>query len=139
MWVMGYWLLKTEPGTYCWDDLVREKRATWDGITNALALINLRKARTGDEALIYHTGSERRAVGVARIVKGPYPDPKKNDPRLVVVDIAPTGLLKTPVSLDRIKSDPVFEGWDLLRLGRLSFVPVPAPIWRRIMKLADEL
>ena len=87
---MARWLLKTEPTAYCWDDLVRDKRAVWDGIKNALALIHLRAAAAGDETLIYHTGKERRVVGIARIAKAPYPDPKQGDPKLVVVDIVPS-------------------------------------------------
>lgn len=134
---MSYWLLKTEPGTYSWDDLVREKRAVWDGITNPLALKHLRAAAAGDQALIYHTGSERRAVGIARIVSAPRPDPKAKDPRLAVVDIAPMRALKAPVTLDTIKADPAFAGWVLLRMSRLSFVPVPAPMWKRVLELSE--
>lgn len=133
---MARWLLKTEPTAYCWDDLVRDKRAVWDGIKNALALIHLRAAAAGDETLIYHTGKERRVVGIARIAKAPYPDPKQGDPKLVVVDIVPVRALTSPVTLERIKSDKFFSGWDLLRLSRLSFMPVPDPIWERILKLA---
>lgn len=133
---MTRWLLKTEPTVYSWDDLVREKRAVWDGIENALALIHLRAAAVGDEALIYHTGKERRVVGIARIVKPPYPDPKRDDPKLVVVDIVPVRALTTPVTLAQIKSDPFFSGWDLLRMSRLSFMPVREPIWEKILKLS---
>ena len=133
---MARWLLKTEPTEYSWDDLVREGRAVWDGITNALALIHIRAAAAGEEALVYHTGTERRAVGIARIEKGPYPDPKRNDPKLVVVEIVPVRPLKRPVTLEEIKADPVFSGWDLLRVGRLSFVPVPDPVWTRLLKLS---
>jgi predicted RNA-binding protein with PUA-like domain len=133
---MNHWLLKTEPGEYSWDDLVRDGRATWDGITNPLALKNMRSAQAGDTVLIYHTGSERRALGVARVTRGPYPDPRKKNSRLIVVDIAPVAPLPTPVTLQQIKADPKFAGWDLLRLSRLSFVQVPEPIWRRLMELA---
>ena len=133
---MTRWLLKTEPTVYGWDDLVREKRTVWDGIKNALALIHLRAAAAGDEALIYHTGKERRVVGIARIAKPPYPDPKRDDPKLVVVDIVPVRALTTPVTLAQIKSDPFFSGWDLLRMSRLSFMPVPEPIWEKILKLS---
>ncbi len=85
---MNYWLIKTEPGAYSWDDLVREKRTVWDGIRNPLALIHMKRARVGDRILIYHSGSERRAVGIARVVKGAYPDPSQDDPKAIVVDIA---------------------------------------------------
>jgi len=137
MWVMKYWLIKTEPGAYSWDDLVREKRTVWDGIKNPLALGNMKQARAGDRILVYHSGSERRAVGIARVVKGAYLDPNVDDAKRFVVDIAALEPLGKPVTLDRIKADPVFEGWDLLRLGRLSFVPVPATMWRRVLELAS--
>src|SRR5262245_22273233 len=127
---MPYWLLKTEPGDYSWDDLVADKRATWDGITNPLALIHIRSTRKGDLAVIYHTGAERRAVGIAKIVEGPHADPKSGDPKRAVVDLAPVRPLGRPVTLDEIKADPTFAEWDLLRVSRLSFVPVPGPIWK---------
>jgi predicted RNA-binding protein with PUA-like domain len=132
---MNHWLLKSEPGTYSWDDLVREGRVTWDGITNALALIHMRAMRAGDEAVLYHSGSERRAMGLARITKGPYADPRLNNPKLVVVEIAPVAPLPRPVSIDEIRKDKAFADWDFLRQGRLSVVPVPGPIWARLMKL----
>ncbi|HET6372244.1 MAG TPA: EVE domain-containing protein [Candidatus Polarisedimenticolia bacterium] len=134
---MAHWLLKTEPGDYSWDDLVAAGRATWDGITNPLALIHLRSTAAGDQALIYHTGKERRAVGIAKIVKGPHPDPRSKDPKRPVIQIAPVRPLATPVTLDQIKKDPAFAQWDLLRNTRLSFVPVPDPIWRRLLALSE--
>ena len=133
---MAYWLLKTEPSTYSWSDLVREKKASWDGISNATALIHLRSMKKGDLALIYHTGGEKAAVGVAEIASNPYPDPKQKDHKLVVVDLKPKTPLGKPVTLDQIKSDKAFEGFDLLRISRLSVVPVPPPMWKRIQALA---
>ena len=133
---MAYWLLKTEPSTYSWDDLARDKKATWDGISNAAALKNLRTMAKGDLALIYHTGDERAAVGVAEITSSARPDPKANDPKLVVVDLKPKRKLARPVTLDEIKRDKTFAGWDLLRIGRLSIVPVPEAMWSRIEELA---
>ncbi|MGH9869707.1 MAG: EVE domain-containing protein [Candidatus Polarisedimenticolia bacterium] len=127
---MARWLLKTEPSTYSWDDLVREGRTVWDGISNPLALKNLRAARPGDELLIYHTGSERRVVGVARVVKG------SDSSSSGQVEIAPEAPLPRPVGLDQMKKDKSFAGWELLRLPRLSVVPVPDAIWRRLMALA---
>ncbi len=134
---MNHWLLKTEPGDYSWDDLVRDGRATWDGITNPLALKHLRGASAGDEVVIYHTGTERSAVGLARVTKGPYPDPRGNDPRRVVVDIEPVAALPRPVTLEQCRQDAAFAGWELLRLPRLSFVPVPGPMWKRLLSLGD--
>jgi predicted RNA-binding protein with PUA-like domain len=136
---MAYWLLKTEPSTYSWDDLKRDKKTVWDGIKNPLALKHLRTASKGDEALVYHTGKERRAMGIARIVKAHYADPEKEDPKLSVVDISIVKALKEPVSLQQIKADPAFGGWDLLRLSRLSFVPVPARMWQRLLKISRTI
>ncbi len=133
---MAYWLLKTEPGAYSWDDLCRDKRTVWDGISNPLALKHLRAAGKGDHVLIYHTGKERQAVGVARIVQPHYQDPGSDDPRRVVVDISVVKALKEPVTLVQMKADKAFKGWDLLRLSRLSFVPVPEPMWRRLIELS---
>ena len=134
---MAFWLLKTEPSTYAFDDLVREKKTTWDGVTNATALKHIRAMKKGDLALIYHTGDERAAVGVAEIASAPYPDPKAGDAKIVVFDLKPKKKLKQPVTLDAIKSDKSFAGWDLLRIGRLSIVPTPAPMWKRVIELAD--
>lgn len=135
---MPMWLLKTEPSAYSWDDLVRDKKATWDGIANAAAFKNLRSMNKGDQIIIYHTGDERAAVGIAQVTKAPYPDPKQKDPKLAVVDLKPGKKFARPVSLDEIKKDKTFAGWDLLRIGRLSVVPVPKPMWDRILKLAEE-
>ena len=132
------WLLKTEPSSYSWDDLKRDKKATWDGITNAAALKHLRTMKKGDLVLIYHTGDQRAAVGIAEITRGPYADPKEDDERLVVVDLKPKEKLARPVTLDEIKADKAFAGWDLLRIGRLSVVPVPQKMWDRVMELAEE-
>ena len=133
---MSLWLLKTEPDCYAWDDLARDKRTAWDGVTNALALKHIRTMKKGDQALIYHTGDERAAVGVAEITSNPYPDPKEGDDKLVVVDLKPARKLPRPVTLDEFKADPAFAGWDLLRIGRLSVVPVPQKMWDRIEQLA---
>src|SRR5262245_41696177 len=134
----AYWLMKTEPDSYSWDDLVRDGRTVWDGITNPLALKHVRSAAEGDLALVYHTGDERRAVGIAKIVRGPHPDPKLKDPKRVVVAIAPVEPLKNPVTLAQIKSRPVFAGWDLLRISRLSFLPVPPSLWKEILRMSEE-
>ena len=133
---MARWLLKTEPDCYAWPDLVRDKKTAWDGITNALALKHIRSMNKGDEALIYHTGDERAAVGIAQVVSAPYPDPNEDDERLAVVDVKPKAKLGRPVTLSDFKADPAFAGWDLLRISRLSVVPVPDAIWDRILMLA---
>ena len=135
---MANWLLKTEPSTYSYDDLVREKKTTWDGVTNATALKHLRTMKKGDLALVYHTGDERTIVGIAEVASAPYADPKEDNEKLAVVDLKPKKKLKSPVALKTIKSDKAFTGWDLLRIGRLSIVPTPEPMWRRVMQLAGE-
>ena len=133
---MAYWLLKTEPDAYSWDDLVRDRKAVWDGVANNTALKHIRTINKGDLALIYHTGDERQAVGVAEITSKPYADPKQDDEKLVVFDLKPKEKLPRPVTLSEIKADKAFEGWDFLRIGRLSVVPVPERIWKRIIEMS---
>ena len=132
----GYWILKTEPSTYSFDRLVKERRAVWDGVSNALALKHLRSMAKGDHAGIYHTGDEKALVGLARIASDPYPDPKDDDPKLAVVDIEAGDRLAHPVTLATIKADPAFAELGLVRMSRLSVVPVPADQWKRLLTLA---
>jgi predicted RNA-binding protein with PUA-like domain len=133
---MAFWLLKTEPDSYSWQDLARDRRTVWDGVTNALALKHIRTMKKGDHALIYHTGKQRSAVGVAEVISAPYADPKQDDEKLAVVDVKAKKPLARPVTLDEFKADKAFAGWDLLRIGRLSVVPVPEAMWKRIEALA---
>ncbi len=135
---MAYWLLKTEPDDYSYDELVADKRGVWDGVGNATALQNIRKIAKGDLVFIYHTGKEKAVVGVAEVVTNPYPDPQANDPKLVAFDLKPKRKLAKPVTLQQIKSDPAFEGWDLVRISRLSVMPVTPAIWKRIEKLSED-
>lgn len=129
---MNRWLLKTEPSTYAWADLVRAGRAVWDGVRNPTALGHLRRMAPGDLACVYHTGEERAVVGVARILTAAYPDPKAGDPRLVVVDLEPVAPLPAPVPLAAIKARPDCADFPLVRLPRLSVMPVTAAQWRVI-------
>jgi predicted RNA-binding protein with PUA-like domain len=124
------WLVKTEPGTYSYEDLEREGRAVWDGVANPVALKNLRAMKVGDPVVVYHTGDERAAVGLAEVVKAAYPDPKQGDPRLVVVDLKAKGRLPAPVALADLKSLPVFKDSPLVRQGRLSVVPLDGAQWK---------
>lgn len=135
---MAKWLLKTEPDSYAWADLVRDKKAVWDGVSNALALKHIRTMKKGDAAIIYHTGDERAAVGIAEVTSAPYADPKEEDDRMAVVDLKPKKALGRPVTLGEFKADKAFSGWDLLRIGRLSVVPVPDPMWERILELSEQ-
>lgn len=133
---MAHWLLKTEPSTYAYADLEREGRAVWDGVANAVALKHLRSMAPGDEAFVYHTGAEKQIVGVARVLAAAYPDPKADDPRLVVVDLAPLRRLRRPVTLAEIKADPRFADWALVRQARLSVMPVSPERWAAVLAMA---
>ena len=132
---MGSWLLKTEPSTYSWDDLVRDRRTTWDGVRNAAALIAIRQMRTGDEAIIYHSGSDKAIVGIAKIVKGAHADPKADDPRWAVVDLAPVRPVDPPVPLAAIKAVKGLADFSLVRISRLSAMPVSAAQRKMLAKL----
>ena len=131
-----HWVLKTEPSTYGFPDLVRERRTRWEGVSNAVALKHLRSMLEGDDALIYHTGNEKSLVGLARIASAPYPDPAQKDERLVVVDVEAGKALPRPVSLAEIKADPAFKDLGLVRLSRLSVVPVEPDQWKRLLAMA---
>lgn len=130
---MAYWLLKTEPSDYAYADLERDQGTLWDGVGNNLALKHLRQIRRGDQALIYHTGKERRVVGIAEVTSDPFPDPERDDPRLVVVELKPGRRLTEPIRLADIKSDPTLKDFDLVRLPRLSVMPVPEAVWNRLL------
>lgn len=132
---MAHWILKTEPSTFSFADLQKAGRTVWDGVANPVALRHLREMAVGDDVLVYHTGDEKAAVGHARVVRAAYPDPKQDDPKLVVVDLEAGRPLHTPVSLKAIKADPAFADLALVRQGRLSVVPVPAPLWTRLLKM----
>jgi len=131
-----HWILKTEPSAYGFSDLVRDRRTRWEGVSNALALKHLRSMLEDDDALIYHTGNEKSLIGLARIASAPYPDPSQKDPRLVVVDIEAGKALPRQVSLAEIKADPAFQDLGLVRLSRLSVVPVEPDQWKRLLAMA---
>src|SRR5262249_8355273 len=124
------WLLKTEPSTYSDDDLEREGRTTWDGVKNPVAIRNLGAMKGGDEVVIYHTGDEKAAVGLAEVTKAAYPDPKSRNPKLLVVDLKARGRLPRPVTLAEMRTTPAFAQSPLLRQGRLSVVPLTAAQWK---------
>ncbi|HEU4323336.1 MAG TPA: EVE domain-containing protein [Roseiflexaceae bacterium] len=136
---MSYWLLKTEPDCYSFADLQREGATVWDGVANNAALKHMREMAPGDRALIYHTGDERQAVGLAEVASAPYADPKAGDPKLVVVDVRPLRPLARAVSLAEIKAEPEFADFALVRQGRLSVVPVTDEQWQRLLAMAGEM
>jgi predicted RNA-binding protein with PUA-like domain len=130
---MSGWLFKTEPSTYSFDQLEKEKRATWDGVSNNLALKYLRQTKKGDLVLIYHTGDEKRVVGIAEIVSPPYADPKLNDPKMTVVDIKPKHKLQKPISLAEVKANKLLQDFLLVKMSRLSVMPVSADQWKLLV------
>jgi len=134
---VGYWLLKTEPSAYAWDDLVKEGVTPWTGVSNPQAQRNLRAMKAGDRAVIYHSG-EKVAVGVAEVVKPAYPDPT-DGPDKVCVDVRAVAPLAAPVPLEALKLEPAFEGSILLRQGRLSVVPLSPAEWRDLEALATVI
>jgi predicted RNA-binding protein with PUA-like domain len=131
-----HWILKTEPSAYGFSDLVRDRRTRWEGVSNLVALKHLRSMLEGDDALIYHTGNEKSLIGLARIASAPYPDPSQKDERLVVVDVEAGKALPRQVSLAEIKADPGFKDLGLVRLSRLSVVPVEPDQWKRLLAMA---
>jgi predicted RNA-binding protein with PUA-like domain len=118
------WLVKTEPDAYSFSDLVSDGRTAWDGVKNPTALRNLKAMKAGDAVLVYHTGDERRVMGAAEVVREAYPDPKRSDPRLVVVDLKAGKPLGKPVELPALKASALFRDSPLVRQGRLSVVPL---------------
>lgn len=122
---MSSWLLKTEPESYSYADLERDRTEKWDGVRNPVAQANMRAMAVGDRCVIYHTGKEKRAVGLAKVVRAQYPDP--TDARSVLVDVSPVRRLSKPVTLAEIKANPLFADSPLVRVGRLS-----------VVKLTDE-
>ena len=131
----NYWIVKTEPSTYSYDDLERQKKAVWDGVKNNLALKHLRQMKPGDGVLVYHTGDEKAVVGVAEVTSQAYPDPKQKDPKLAVVDLKADGRLPQPVPLAEIKKDRAFADLGLVRMGRLSVMPASPEQSKRLLKL----
>ena len=131
---MAYWLFKQEPSVYSYLQLEQEGGTVWDGVSNNVALKHLRSVKRGDKALFYHSGEEKQAVGIMEISSEPYADPK--DKSLVVVDVKPARRLARPVTLSAIKKDPVFSNWELVRISRLSVMPIPDKLWDRIMKMS---
>jgi predicted RNA-binding protein with PUA-like domain len=131
----GYWLMKSEPSKYPWDQLVRDGSTYWDGVRNYEARNNLAAMKRGDLALYYHSNEGKQVVGVVEIVKESYPDPTTDDERWVVVEIAPVVALREPVSLGTIKADPKLAEIRLVRRGRLSVVPLTPVEFRHILAL----
>ncbi|MBE19181.1 MAG: hypothetical protein CMO11_04285 [Thaumarchaeota archaeon] len=135
---MNYWLLKEEPKNYSFDILEKEKNTTWDGIKNNLALKHIKQIKKGDELFIYHSGVEKLIIGIAKAISKPYPDPNQNNEKLLVFDIKIKKRLKRAISLKEIKSNSIFKDFELVRLPRLSVMPVSQKYWNYIIKLSEE-
>jgi predicted RNA-binding protein with PUA-like domain len=133
---IGRWLVKSDPESYGFADLERDERTVWDGVANALALKHLAAMRPGDEVLVYESGAIKAVVGRARVVGAPRADPKLADPKRLVVDLAAGERLAHPVPLAALRADPAFADFALVRISRLSVMPVPAAIWSRLLALA---
>ncbi len=132
------WLLKSDPEHYSFSDLERDGQTIWDGISNNLALKNLRNVRRGDLVLVYHTGDERAVVGLAKAASDPYPDPQQKDARLAVIDLQAKQKLSRPVPLDEIRKSSALKDFDLVRLPRLSVMPVSDNQWTTILAMAGK-
>jgi len=131
------WLLKSEPDEYSFEDLERDGRTVWDGVRNAVAARNMRQVQPGDDLFFYHTGKQRAIVGVARAESEAYPDPDADEERWVVFELSPVRRLPRPVSLTEIKAVDEFDDWELVRQPRLSVMPVPGPVWSRILEMSE--
>lgn len=134
---MNYWLIKTEPSTYSWDDLERDGKTFWNGVRNYQARNNLKEMQPGDLCLYYHSVKEKCVVGIAEVVKGHYPDPTADDKQWVVVDIRPKQKLKRPVTLEMVKADRRLGDMVLVRNSRLSVQPVKKEEFDCVLELAE--
>jgi predicted RNA-binding protein with PUA-like domain len=133
---MARFLVKTEPNTYSFANLQRDKRTVWDGVSNPVALKHLESIKKGDTVVIYHTGDEKQAVGLATAASDPYPDPKLKDPKRPVIDLAADKPLPKPVTLAQVKADAELKGTELARLPRLSVMPFTEAQFKRLLKMA---
>ncbi len=135
---MAHWLVKSEPSTYSWEQLVKEKQTCWSGVRNYAARLHLRSMKKGDEVFFYHSNEGTDIVGIAKVVKEFYQDPTTPDERWVAVDLKPLKKLKNPVTLETIKKDKRLAAMALVRIGRLSVQPVSDEEWKTVMEMAGE-
>ena len=139
--MINYWLAKQEPSGprgYNFSKLEKEKKTVWDGVHNNLALKHIRNMKKGDNILFYHTGTERQAVGIMTVTTNPYSNPQEKEKRFVVIDVKFKKRLKSPVTLEQMKKQKKFKDWELVRISRLSVMPVPKPIWNEIIKMSQK-
>lgn len=133
---MAYWIMKSEPSSYSWQDLVRDGSTEWDGVRNNAARLNLRKMQVGDECLYYHSMAERAIIGIIRVTREAAPDPKDSD--WVSVRVEPVRELERPVTLKEVKGEPRLANMELIRQSRLSVAPVRKEEWELILKMASR-
>jgi predicted RNA-binding protein with PUA-like domain len=133
---LNRWILKTDSAVYPFEKLEQDRRTTWDGVSNAVAVRHIRSMAPGDPLMIYHSGATKEIVGLARVVSTPYADPKSKDPKLAVVDIEVDRRLPRTVSLAAIKAEPSFADLAVVRQPRLSVIPVPEPQWKKLLSMA---
>ena len=139
--MVNYWLAKQEPSGprgYSFSKFQKDKKTVWDGVHNNLALKHMNNMKKGDKVFFYHTGDERQLVGIMTITSDPYPNPEEDNKRFVVVNVKADKKLKRPVTLDEIKQEKKFKNWELLKISRLSVMPVPKEIWAKILKMAQN-
>ena len=139
--MVNYWLAKQEPSGprgYSFSQLQNDKKTVWDGVHNNLALKHMNNMKKGDKVFFYHTGKERQIVGIMTIISNPYPNPQEDNKRFVVVDVKSDKKLKRPITLDEIKQEKKFKNWEILKISRLSVMPVPKDIWDEILKKAQK-
>lgn len=134
---MNYWLVKSEPGAYSWQQFLKEGKAVWDGVRNYQARNNLRQMKKNDLVLFYHSVNEKQVMGIARVSREHYPDPTTSDTRWLVVELVPAGELSQPVTLEEIKKDPRLENISLIRQSRLSVMPLKAEEFDAIVQLGN--
>ncbi|MGE3803965.1 MAG: EVE domain-containing protein [Gemmataceae bacterium] len=135
---MALWLFKEEPTHYSYDDLVKDGSTLWNGIENALARKHLRQVKKGDRIFYYHTGKEKAVVAEMKALEDAKQDPESDDENAVAVKVGPVKRLTAPVQLSRIKADSAFAEWELVRMSRLSVMPVSPEIWKRIEAMSRE-
>jgi predicted RNA-binding protein with PUA-like domain len=135
---MAYWLIKSEPSAYSWDQLVKDKKTSWTGVRNFQAQINLKAMKVGDRAFFYHSGEGKEIVGIAEVARTAYPDPTDKDGKSATVDFKAIEPVKRPVTLAEIKADPKFKEMKLVRQSRLSVSPVSEEHWKLLMKMAGS-
>ncbi|MFB5610779.1 MAG: EVE domain-containing protein [Nitrosopumilaceae archaeon] len=136
--MVNYWLAKQEPKSYNFSSLKKDKKTMWDGVHNNLALKHINNMKKGDLILFYHSGDEKQAVGIMEVTSKPYPNPEEKNKRFVVVDVKYKKELANPVTLAEMKKQKKFKNWELLRISRLSVMPVPKEIWSSIMKMSKK-